>query len=168
MNSGQQMSIACHPTSSRKTEVSLSNWAECWEHGPSLARANCKRAATEAPQVHGCLGSPSQPTYAIIRNLMVPGEGSLSSTAVLAACVSCWPHSLWMVSHVDRPQECFDWAFCLFEEESQLLSYFESFAGVLVIIQRQRVSYIFPVLRPKTSQQAHRYFLLLGCKLRTE
>lgn len=71
---------------------------------------------------------------------MVPGEGSLSPSAVLlATCVSCRPCSLWMVSRVDRPWEClltvevFGWALCLFEEESQLLSYFKGFAGVLII-----------------------------------
>jgi len=71
---------------------------------------------------------------------MVPGGGSLSSPAMLlAAHGSCQPCSLRTVSRVDRPRErlltaeVFDGALCLFEEKSQLLNYFESFAGCLVI-----------------------------------
>lgn len=127
---------------------------------------------------------PGQPKLASSCDL--PGlwwcleEGSLSSPVVLLATrVSCWPCSLQVVSPVDWSgahlliAEVFDGALCLFEEESWLLSYFESFAGGLIVTwsnseHQQRVCYTFPVIRPKTSCQAQHWFLLLGCRSRTE
>lgn len=110
----------------------------------------------------------------------MPGEGSVGSPAVLLAThVPCRPRSLQVVSRMDRPGECllgaelFGWALCLFEEDSQLLSYWESFAGVLIITlgdseHQQRTCYIFPTVKPKASRQARQWFLLLSGRSRTE
>lgn len=114
------------------------------------------------------------------RSLVVPGEGSLSSPVVLLAThASYQPCSLRMVSFVGKLWGCsltadaIVWALCLFEEGSQLLTCFGSFAGVLIIAlddseHQQKVCYIFPMIRPKSSCQPRHQFLLLGCRSRTE
>lgn len=147
------MVIVCHPARSQRTPVSLSHRAECWEHDPSPVPASCQRAAAEV-----------RPPHAITRSSMVPGEGFLSSPAMLrpvshggpAACRGFTCGQMWGCLLI---AEVFDWALCLFEEESQLLSYFESFAGVLITTldnseHWQSVCCNFPTIRRKAARHS--------------